>query len=527
MSKKRKMLLFLVFVLVLFLIPNIVQAKSVEATETTKTSTGVVVKWEYELDSNNDIVTLMCANKSDISGSLTIPSTIDGYTVKKLGKVGYDHTNSYYGKGTFEKAYGLQSVTIPNTVTEIGNNAFNQCTGLKQISIPDNVKSIGSYVFDGCTGVSNLTLGSSVTSIGSYAFRQCSGIKKLTIPDSVTTVGECAFYGCTGISSLTLSNNMTTIKEETFYGCSALTTVVLPNSITTLNSKYNWGYGAFENCKKLSKILIPDSVVTIDPYVFKNCDNLTIYGNDGQASKTYAEEYEINFDYIANWDKESSGTDITAPKVESMKITYSSVLNYWDSTTNTHRIPTGGRIQIIVAFSEEIKGTVPTLKIKCGEGQTREITNGTISGKNIVYDYTIQSGDEGVIASVSYEGGNITDNAGNKAELSCATLYVQYGTNEYAYANGTVADVKKDEGTEQPADDSGDGVKADDSDKGTQQSPSTDETKDTTKGETQDETIKKDSKLPQTGMTILSLFAVALMLVALISKMKCLKYKDI
>lgn len=525
MLKNKRVLLVLILALFLLLIPNMVQAKSVEATETTTTSTGVAIKWEYELDSNNDIVALMCVNKLDISGNLTIPSTIDGYTVKKIGKVNYDHKDKHYGEGTFENAYGLQSVTIPNTVTIIGEYAFRQCTGLKQLVIPDSVKSIGSYAFGYCAGISSLTLGSGVSSVGSYAFYQCSGIKKLVIPDNVTTVGEFAFYGCTGSSSLTLSKNMTAIYEYTFKSCTGLTTVVLPNSITTLEDY------AFENCKKLNKILIPDSVVTIDPYVFRYCDKLTIYGNDGQASKTYAEENKIKFDYIANWDKASSGTDITAPKIESMLISYSSVLNYWDKTTNTHRIPTGGKIQILVTFSEDIKGTAPTLKIKCGEGEVRKLTNGTISGKNIVYDYTIQSGDNGVIASVSYEGGNITDNAGNKAELSCPSLYVQYGTKEYAYANGTSANVKKDDSNvnnnnnnEQSFNNT---PNTNNNSKKDNISQSSSNNKNSEKVETKDDTIKKDSKLPQTGIAILSFILISLILIAIISKIKFVKYKDV
>lgn len=493
MLKNKRSLLMLIFVAIIFFVPNMVQAKSIEATETTTTSTGIVVKWEYELDSNNDIVALMCVNKSDISGSLTIPSTIDGYTVKEISKVNYDHTSTYYKKGTFEKAYGLQSVTIPNTVTVIGDSAFEQCTGLKQLVIPDNVKSIGSYAYRGCTG-----------------------IKQLIIPDSVTNIEGAAFKDCSGITSLTLSKNITIIKDSTFEGCKGLTVVKLPDTVTTLEGEWERIYGAFGGCSNLTKILIPDSVVTIGKGALRDCPKLTIYGNDGQASKTYAEENQIKFDYIANWDKASSGTDITAPTVESILIKSTSVSKYWDSTINTYRIPTGGKIQIVVAFSEEIKGTVPTLKIKCGEGQTREITNGTISGKTIIYDYTIQSGDEGIITSVSYEGENITDNAGNKAELSCPSLYVQYTTEVCAYANGTSAKVEdNNQNNNNQSSDEGD------------QTPTSDDKNNNENGSGEDPTIKDDEDYPQTGITVLTLFAISLISIAIISKLKYVKYKNI
>ncbi len=450
MLKNKRILLMLIVVTALLLIPSIVNAKATQATETTKTSTGVDVKWEYELDSNNEIVTLMCSNKADITGTLSIPSTIDGYTVKKLGAVSYDHTNKYYGEGTFEACYGLQGVTIPNTIKEIGNSAFDNCKGLKDITIPNNVTSIGNYAFAGCSGVTTLSIGTGVTSIGSGAFQKCTGLKQLIIPNNVTSIGSYAFAGCSGVTTLTLSNNISIINDSTFKDCTGLTSVKLPKTVTTLKASYSID-GAFRGCSNLTKILIPDTVATIEAGVFWECPKLTIYGNDGQVSKQYAEDNKIKFDYIANWNKASSGTDITAPKVESMVIKYSSVLNYWDKTTNKYSIPTGGKIQIIVTFSEDIKGTAPTLKIKCGDGEERTIKSGAVSGKDIVYDYTIQKGDVGAITSVSYEGGNITDNAGNKAELSCKTLYVQYLSEAYAYANGTSANVddKQNEDTTQ------------------------------------------------------------------------------
>lgn len=536
MSKKRKMLLFLVFVLVLFLIPNIVQAKSVEATETTKTSTGVVVKWEYELDSNNDIVALMCVNKTDISGNLKIPSTIDGHTLKKISKVDYTHKNEYNSEGTFEKAYGLQSITIPNTVTVIGNNAFNQCTGLKQLVIPDNVKSIGANAFSGCTGISTLTIGNEVTNIGASAFKQCSSIKQLVIPNSVTNIEEAAFMDCSGIDNLTLSKNITIIKDRTFEGCKGLTVVKLPNSVTTLEGEYEYIHGAFGNCSNLTKILIPDTVATIEKGAFRACPKLTIYGNDGQASKKYAEEHKITFDYISNWDKASGGIDITAPTVKSMLITYSSILNYWDKTTNTFNVPKGAQIIIVVNFSEQITGnTAPTLAIKCGTGNSVDLTNGVISGDTVTYTYTIQETDLGQIVSVSLTGGDITDLQSNKAELSCTKLYVQYNGDNYAYANGKSADVKKDEDIVQKPSDSGSSSNEENTNKKEDNKPTTNGTQQSSnnteiskKDNTKDDTVKKDNKLPQTGVELLSLLVIIIVLISVILKVKYVKnYKDI
>ena len=89
-------------------------------------------------------------------------------------------------------------------------------------------------------------------------------------------------------------------------------------------------------------------------------------------------------------------------------------------------------VKIRVGFSEPITGsTVPTLKIKFGDSEVREVTNGTIvnSGNGdyywqhyIEYSYDIQDGDKGQLATVEITGGNIKDSSGNEAKLSCPVI---------------------------------------------------------------------------------------------------------
>lgn len=458
MKQKTKYLIAFLFIGILFFIPNFASAATIEATETTTTSTGKTVSWSYELDSSNNIVNLKCTNISSVSGALEIPETIDGYTVVTIG-----NTANGYSDGAFQDCSGLTGITIPNTVTTIGYKAFYNCTGLKTLTIPDSVTSLGEYAFYGCTGITQITFSNNLSSIGSYAFQNCTGLKSITlpsslttigsrafskctglseivIPDSVTTVGDYAFYGCTGLKSVTLSNSMTKIGKSTFYNCSGITSIIIPESVTTIEGDlYD---GAFEDCTNLEKILIPDSVATIGDYAFYGCNKLTIYGNDDQASKTYAEENSINFKYISQWDESDIGDDITPPYVENIQVPLESVAEYYDSNSTTYIVPSGKVLIINVNFNETILATkVPSLTIKFGSGSNIVLTEGTVSGKTVAYTYTIASGDVGTMATVSLVGGNITDEAGNEATLSCPSLKVTL-SNHYIYANGTAVDVE-------------------------------------------------------------------------------------
>ena len=64
----------------------------------------------------------------------------------------------------------LQSVEIPNSVTEIGGWAFSGCAGLESIPIPNSVTSIGDAAFRRCLGVTEITIPKSVVSMGCDVF---------------------------------------------------------------------------------------------------------------------------------------------------------------------------------------------------------------------------------------------------------------------------------------------------------------------------------------------------------------------
>lgn len=94
----------------------------------------------------------------------------------------------------FNRCYCIESVEIPNSVTNIGYNAFYYCNNLTSVTIPNSVTRIGESAFDYCNNLTNITIPNSVTSIGRNAFRSCTSLS-VTIPDSVTTIGNNAFCG--------------------------------------------------------------------------------------------------------------------------------------------------------------------------------------------------------------------------------------------------------------------------------------------------------------------------------------------
>lgn len=130
----------------------------------------------------------------------------------------------------YEKTYNVQSVIIPNCVTEIGDSAF-----------------------EGCSGLESLTLGQGVTSIGKNAFNDCRELTELVLPDSVTVIDDKAFYGCSRISRVIIGNGVQSIGNEAFYMCTALTEVTIGENVSKI------GRNAFGDCYNLEKAVFQNT----------------------------------------------------------------------------------------------------------------------------------------------------------------------------------------------------------------------------------------------------------------------------
>ena len=192
------------------------------------------------------------------SGSVTVPSTANGYTVVGIGNYSLCYSSS-----------NLSSINLPNSITYIGNSAFNGCSSLTSINLPNSVTEIGERAFYGCTGMKSLELPSNLTSIGKYAFYSCRSLASIIIPNFVTEIGERTFADCISLASIKLSNSLKKIQDGAFSECVKLEEIEIPNSVTSIGS------GALASCTSLSRVVIPNSVSSLGKYgVFNGCSSL-------------------------------------------------------------------------------------------------------------------------------------------------------------------------------------------------------------------------------------------------------------
>ena len=85
----------------------------------------------------------------------------------------------------------------------------------------------------------------------------------------VTSIGDYAFNQCRSLTSVTIPNSVTSIDNNAFTHCDLLTSVTIGNSVTSI------GHEAFYGCSSLTSVTIGNSVTSIGFYAFTYCSSLT------------------------------------------------------------------------------------------------------------------------------------------------------------------------------------------------------------------------------------------------------------
>ena len=164
----------------------------------------------------------------------------------------------------YQASYYSEDITIPESVTFDG--------------ILYDVTSIGVISFRECTQITTLSIPNSITKIGSSAFSGCNNLTTINIPPSVNDIGFGAFAGCYGLESITVDNGnkvydsrnncnaiIDTKSNVLFYGCK---NTIIPYGIQEI-------VGAFQGCKGLTSVDIPNTVNHIFSNSFSGCSDLS------------------------------------------------------------------------------------------------------------------------------------------------------------------------------------------------------------------------------------------------------------
>ncbi|MDE5744644.1 MAG: leucine-rich repeat domain-containing protein [Paramuribaculum sp.] len=230
----------------------------------------------------NSIISMGSNAFSDCSGLKEVHiSSLESWCMINFG----DATTNplYYAHNLYLNDEQIDSLVIPEIISEIKQYAFNGCSSLTSVMIPSSVTTIDNYAFSGCTGINEFTLedGNTTLSLGnngnytdlfsdcpietlylgrnlsyssSYApFKDKKTLKSVTIGNSVTSIGSSAFSGCSALSTLTLPGSVRSIGSQAFSNCAALTEVTAINPIPAVIES-----NTFSGCTDQTTLNVPD-----------------------------------------------------------------------------------------------------------------------------------------------------------------------------------------------------------------------------------------------------------------------------
>ncbi len=199
------------------------------------------------------------------------------------------------GTGAFTNCKALASVDLPAALTGLTGNIFSGCTALASIELKDGLESITGDVFSGCSALTEITFpaslksittngsgvfagsglatvnfkaGASISDISANVFANCSKLTSFTLPASVAIMNSGILNGSTNIETITINGNIESIPANMFRGFAKLKSINIPATVTEI------GDSAFEGCVSLTTITLPDALTKIGESAFRGCTAL-------------------------------------------------------------------------------------------------------------------------------------------------------------------------------------------------------------------------------------------------------------
>lgn len=174
----------------------------------------------------------------------------------------------------------LEKIVIPDSVTTIGNNAFSYCDALKEVIIPESVVSIGTTLFANCNSINYLEIRSSCpdicnifaspnmyeTSSGVYLDNQISYTTWTSSLETLIIAGNDYF---TVVDNVLYTKDMKTLVL--YPGGIAQNEFTVPEGVTRIEAL------AFRENDNLTKVILPESLVSIGHKAFYSCANLKTF----------------------------------------------------------------------------------------------------------------------------------------------------------------------------------------------------------------------------------------------------------
>ena len=234
-------------------------------------------------------------NKVDV-----LQTKVDDLTgdIVETGELGEDIYYVLYSNGkllirgtgaTYDYTWPLDGTPVNSPLCDNQN--------IKNVVVSDGITKIGDYLFRYCDTMESISLPNTLTEIGRMTFYPHTddhvppsvslGLSSITFPPNITTIGYCAFAG-TRIREVIVPATVTSMGERAFTRCVHLTTVRFEAAEIP--------QFAFVTCPNLSDVTLAKTVTKIGSHWINYCDRLTEITYEGSLEDWAAVTKQTNWD---------------------------------------------------------------------------------------------------------------------------------------------------------------------------------------------------------------------------------------
>ncbi len=250
----------------------------------------------WEISDGGAIITRFHGN---IKGTVTLPETLDGYNVVKIGD---DNKNLLYDWNNLNSASIEGTLVLPRYTKAIGASAFTYCDGeflngaygllSGNVVLPEQLETIGESAFYQCR-ITGINIPTGLRNIKKRAFMRCYYLNAdLAFPEGLTKIDKEAFNECLSLTgTLTLPESLTEIESFAFYRVPLNGQLVLPSNLETI------GRNAFGLTGLMGISALPDSLKTIGDYAF----HCAAFISDGEIRLPASVEYVGKDAFTSYW----------------------------------------------------------------------------------------------------------------------------------------------------------------------------------------------------------------------------------
>ncbi len=186
---------------------------------------------------------LTTLNLPDGLKSLTIKSPFNVNSNYKITKLTVPESVDYVD---IEGMYDLKTIKLPTTA-KLAQGCFMNCSSIESLTIPKGNIRLEAWLND------------------------CVKLKSITLPSD--TLEVVCTIGSENLTSVNLSN--VRILKDSFNSCTGLTKVNLPDSVVSID-------GAFSGCTNLTTVTGGANVRYVGDSSFANCSKLKSFGSIGK-----------------------------------------------------------------------------------------------------------------------------------------------------------------------------------------------------------------------------------------------------